>query len=123
MAKCDEGYLCEVCGSDVGAMTDSDLYLRYVIGRVDPEVLHTSPERHLRCVPGLAQYIVDEKFPPVACEGAFDKRQLDPEFVRGEEDLVTRGWRRLRELAHADLPIKDYPLEEVRAAMRERYGD
>ncbi|TWT36206.1 hypothetical protein KOR34_11070 [Posidoniimonas corsicana] len=123
MAKCDEGYLCEVCGQDVGAMVDSDLYLRYVIGRVDPEVLHTSPERHLRCVPSLSQYIVDEKFKPIVCEGVFDKRQLDPAFVAAEEGLVTRGWRRLRELAHQDLPIKDYPLEEVRRAMRERYGD
>ena len=49
MAKCDEGYLCEVCGDDVGAMTDSDLYLRYVIGMLDPEVLHTTRERHQRC--------------------------------------------------------------------------
>ncbi|MEN1679164.1 MAG: hypothetical protein AAGJ46_06195 [Planctomycetota bacterium] len=123
MAKCDEGYLCQVCGEDVGSMVDSDLYLRYVIGRVDPEVLHTSPERHLRCNPALAQYIVDEKFKPVACEGAFDKRSLDAEFVAGEESLVTRGWRRLRELAGTELPIKDYPLPEVAQAMRARFGD
>ena len=51
MAKCDEGYPCEVCGEDVEDITDSDLYLRYVIGLVDPETLHTSPERHLRCNP------------------------------------------------------------------------
>lgn len=123
MAKCDEGYLCEVCGQDVGSMVDSDLYLRYVIGRVDPEVLHTSPERHLRCNPALAQYVVDEKFAPIACEGAFDKRHLDMEFVSAEEALVTRGWRRLRELAGSELPIKDYPLEEVRGEMQQKYGD
>jgi len=23
MARCDEGYLCEVCGEDVGSITDS----------------------------------------------------------------------------------------------------
>lgn len=123
MAKCDEGYLCEVCGQDVGNMVDSDLYLRYVIGRLDPEVLHTFPERHLRCNPALAQYIVDEKFKPVTCEGPFDKRGLDTAYVAEQESLVTRGWHRLRELTGSDLPIKDYPLEEVNKAMQSRYGD
>ena len=123
MAKCDEGYLCEVCGEDVGSMVDSDLYLRYVIGRLDPEVLHTSAERHLRCNPALAQYVVDEKFKPILCEGAFDKRSLDAEHVAAEEKLVTRGWRRLRELASLDLPIKDYPLPEVIDRMRNKFGD
>ncbi len=122
MAKCDEGYLCEVCGEDVGNMIDSDLYLRYVIGRLDPEVLHTSPERHLRCNPALAQYIIDDKFSPIVCEGPFDKRSLDPGFVSDQQSLVTRGWRRLRELAGSDLPIKDYPLPEVQQEMRRRYG-
>ena len=42
MAKCEEGYLCDVCGGDVAEITDSDLYLRYVIGEVDPETLHTT---------------------------------------------------------------------------------
>lgn len=123
MAKCDEGYLCEVCGEDVGSMVDSDLYLRYVIGRVDPEVLHTLPERHLRCCPALSQYIVDEKFKPVVCDGAFDKRTLDEAFVRDEQSLVTRGWHRLRELAGSDLAIKDYPLPEVIESMRREFGD
>ena len=114
MAKCDEGYLCEVCGEDVGSITDSDLYLRYVIGTLDPEVLHTTPERHLRCNPSLAQYVVDERFEPVVVEGPFDKRTLDPTYVREREDLVTRGWRRLRELAKDhEGPITDYPLPEV----------
>ena len=113
MAKCDEGYLCEVCGEDVGAVTDSDLYLRYVIGQLDPEVLHTTPERHLRCHPSLAQYIVDERFETVICEGPFDKRTLDPNYVSERETLVTRGWHRLRELAKLDGPITEYPLPEV----------
>ncbi|TWT48763.1 hypothetical protein [Botrimarina hoheduenensis] len=123
MANCDEGYLCEVCGDDVGAITDSDLYLRYVIGLLDPEVLHTTRERHLRCNPALAQYVVDERFAAVVCEGAFDKRTLDPAFVREREALVTRGWCRLRELAKAqELPITEYPLPEVVERMRREAG-
>ena len=114
MAKCEEGYLCSVCGSDVEEITESDLYLRFVIGLLDPETLHTSRERHIRCNPVLAQFIVDDTFAPVAVEGDFDKRQLDPAYVRQQETLVTRGYRRLREVSHLDLPIIDYPLVEVR---------
>ena len=44
MAKCDEGYRCEVCGVDVEAITESDLYLRYVLGEV-PLELTSSPPR------------------------------------------------------------------------------
>ncbi|QDU74022.1 hypothetical protein Pan97_10230 [Bremerella volcania] len=114
MAKCDEGYLCDVCGQPVERLFESDLYLRYVIGMLDPEVLHTTPERHTRCNPALAQFIVHEKFTPVECPGDFDKRNLDPEFVRQREQLVSRGYDRLRELARLDLPIVDYPLPEFR---------
>ena len=117
MAKCEEGYLCEVCGRDVENITDSDLYLRYVIGLVDPEVLHTSRERHIRCNPSLAQFIVAEGFEPVTVEGPFDKRQLDPAYVRQRETLVTRGWRRLKELVNTP-KIIDYPLPEVRARLQ-----
>ena len=117
MAKCEEGYLCEVCGEDVAEITESDLYLRYVIGLLDPEVLHTTRERHIRCNPTLAQFIVDDDFAPVNVEGAFDKRRLDAAYVRQQETLVTRGYRRLQEIAGLDLPILDYPLPEVRAAM------
>lgn len=35
MAKCDEGYLCEVCGQDVAEISQSDLYLRYVVGNLE----------------------------------------------------------------------------------------
>lgn len=122
MAKCDEGYLCEVCGKDVGSLIDSDLYLRYVIGMIDPEVLHTSKERHLRCNPALAQFIVDANFDPVYVEGDFDKRRLDTEFVRQREELVTRGWRRLRQLPSLDVAIIDYPLPEVAERIRSRAG-
>jgi len=116
MAKCEEGYLCDVCGGDVAEITDSDLYLRYVIGEVDPETLHTKRERHIRCNPVLAQFIADDDFEPVVVEGEFDKRRLDPGYVRERQSLVTRGWRRLKEVAGLDLPIVDYPLPEVRAA-------
>jgi hypothetical protein len=115
MAKCEEGYLCDVCGQDVEQLIDSQLYLSYVIGDLDPELLHVSRERHVRCNPILAQFIVDDQFAPVLVEGPFDKRQLDPAYVRQRERLVSRGYRRLRELQGTDLPIIEYPLPEVQA--------
>jgi hypothetical protein len=120
MAKCEEGYLCDVCGGDVAEITESDLYLRYVIGEIDPETLHTRRERHILCNPVIAQFIVDDDFAPVVVEGDFDKRGLDPAYVRERQSLVTRGWRRLKEIAGLDLPIIDYPLPEVRAAQEQR---
>ncbi len=114
MARCEQGYLCEVCGQDVGEITDSDLYLRYVLGEVPPEQLHLQRERHLRCNPALAQYIVADGFTPVCCPGFFAKETLDPDFVAAEEARVTRGWRRLQELPALGLPITEYPLQEVR---------
>jgi hypothetical protein len=120
MAKCDEGYLCDVCGRDVAELIDSDLYLRYVIGLLDPEVLHTTGERHIRCNPTLAQYIVAEDFTPVLVDGPFDKRQLDADYVRERERLVTRGWRRLKEVTGLGIPIIEYPLPEVIGAIKNR---
>ncbi len=120
MAKCEEGYLCDVCGGDVEELTESDLYLRYVIGMVDPETLHTTRERHIRCNPVLAQFIVDERFEPAVVEGPFDKRTLDPASVRERERLVTRGWQRLQELAGQEISIIEYPLPEVRAKMERK---
>ncbi len=120
MAKCDEGYLCEVCGKDVAELSDSDLYLRYIVGMLDPEVLHTTLERHIRCNPTLAQYIVADDFETVVVDGPFDKRMLDPQFVRQQERLLTRGWKRLKEVAGQDLKIIDYPLPEVNEAIQRR---
>jgi hypothetical protein len=120
MAKCDEGYLCDVCGQDVAALTDSDLYLRYIVGMLDPEVLHTTPERHIRCNPELAQYIVADDFESVFRDGPFDKRHLDPAFVRQQEELLTRGWRRLNEVFALGIPIIEYPLPGVLAKIRQR---
>jgi hypothetical protein len=110
MAKCDEGYRCEVCGRDVEAVTDSDLYLRFVLGEVPLEMLHRLPERHLRCNPALAQYIADPAFAPVCCEGPFAKSEMDPEFVYAEEKRVTRGYRRLLAIPTLGLSVPEYPL-------------
>lgn len=118
MARCEEGYLCDVCGGDVESMVESDLYLRFVIGMVDPEILHTTPERHIRCNPALAQFIVHGDFPPVVVDGNLGKQSLDSTFVAEREALVTRGWRRLHELTTLNLPITDYPLPEVVARLR-----
>jgi hypothetical protein len=120
MAKCDEGYLCDVCGQDVAELTDSDLYLRYIIGMLDPEVLHTTAEQHIRCNPTLAQYIVAENFDAIEVDGPFDKRQLDPAFVNEREQLVTRGWQRLNEVARLGIPIIEYPLPEVIERIKSR---
>ena len=46
-------------------------------------------------------------------EGPFDKRQLDSQDVIRREDLVTRGWQRLQEVAVEGLAIDDYRLEDV----------
>ena len=114
MAVCEEGYLCEVCGRDVADIRESDLYLRYVLGEVDPETLHVRPERHIGCNPTLAQFIVADGFAPVVVAGPFGKAGLDPEFVREEEARVTRGYLRLREIfATEGLPLTEYPLPGV----------
>jgi hypothetical protein len=110
MAKCDEGYRCEVCGQDVAEIIDSDLYLRYVLGEVPLELLHRLPERHVRCNPALAQFVIAAEFQPVICPGPFGKDQLDPEFVREEENRVTRGWRRLQAIPTLGLSVPEYPL-------------
>lgn len=115
MAKCDEGYRCEVCGEDVTSIVESDLYLRFVIGQLDPEVLHTQPERHLRCNPVLAQFIEDDRFEPVGVEGDLSKSRLDAAYVTGQVALVTRGYQRLHEIAstEGDRDVTEYPLPEA----------
>ncbi len=121
--QCDEGYMCDVCGQDVANIWESDLYLRYVIGQIDPETLHTTRERHIRCNPTLAQFIVDPDFEPVLCAGDFDKQSLDGAFVRQREELVTRGWRRLKEVVSQEsLSLLEYPLQEAREKLRRAAG-
>ncbi len=123
MAKCDEGYFCGVCGKDVANITQSDLYLRYVIGLVDPEILHTMPERHITCNPSLAQFIVAEEFEPIQADGEWSKSNLDPDYVQKREELVTRGWHRLQELRGMDgVSILDFPLPEAVEVLKSRAG-
>jgi hypothetical protein len=110
MAKCDEGYRCEVCGRDVESIIESDLYLRYILGEVPLDRLHRLPERHICCNPELAQYIVDQAFPAVRCEGPFAAEMLDSSFVRAEQQRVTRAWRRLRTIPVLGLTVPEYPL-------------
>jgi hypothetical protein len=108
--KCDEGYVCEVCGRDVEAVVDSDLYLRYVLGEVPLDRLHLQRERHIRCNPAVAQYIVDERFPLLVHDGPFGKANFDPQFVACEEERVTSAWRRLQDIPTLGIPITEYPL-------------
>lgn len=112
MAKCDEGYLCQVCGEEVKRLIDSSLYLQYVIGWIPSTDLQKHPEIHLRCNPNLAQFIdAPEHFAPMTAEGPFDRRQLDPKFAAERTDLVTRGYLRLRHLQRdRSLPIDGYPV-------------
>jgi hypothetical protein len=110
MGQCDEGYLCAECGQEVEKITESELYLAYILGEVGVDELLHRPDRHLRCAVERAQYIIDPAFEPVKCEGFFDKRTLDPAFVIGEELRVTRAWRRLQEVVAQGIPIGEYPL-------------
>ncbi|MBB3207999.1 hypothetical protein FHS27_003826 [Rhodopirellula rubra] len=114
MAKCDQGYLCEVCGDEVTSIVESDLYLRYVLGQLDAEKLHVSPERHLRCNPVLAQYIEDERFEMIFIDSEFDRRQLDAKYVAEQTTRVSRAYRRLREIAESETPISllEYPIKD-----------
>ena len=111
--RCDTGYMCDVCGEDVEAIIDSDLYLRYIMGEVSPLDLPKQRERHIRCNPAVAQYIVDPAFAAAVCESMFAKAYLDAEFVQAQEAIVTRAWRRLQEIPTLGLTIPEYPLPEV----------
>lgn len=113
MARCEQGYLCDICAAEVENITDSDLYLRYVLGEVKPEQLHLLRERHIRCNPALAQYIADPGFEPIRCEGPFARELLDAGYAAEQEARVTRAWRRLQELPRLRLTILEYPLPEV----------
>ncbi len=109
MAKCDKGYLCKVCSLPVDLITDSDLYLRYILHEVKPEVLHLEPDCHIRCNPERAQYILDLNFESVTIEGPFSKSFLDTVFVSEEEQRVTNAWKKLAHLVALGIPIIDYP--------------
>ena len=100
------------------AITDSDLYLRYIMGEVPPLALPKMRERHILCNAATAQFIIDPAFGPVKCEGAFAKETLDPGYVSEEEVRVSGAWRRLQEIPTLGIPILDYPLPEVRERWR-----
>ena len=111
MANCDEGYNCDRCGEYVKNVQVSELYLRYVLGVVPIEELPREPERHIRCAPEFAQFIVDPGFEPVVCEDpALDKRNLPAEVRERQEQLFTRAWRRLQEVVDSGLTVEEYPL-------------
>jgi hypothetical protein len=110
MAGCDEGYICEVCGEAVDEIVDSDLYLRFILGLVPFATLTQTPERHIRCNPVQAQFIVADGFDPVIVEGPFDKRELDAEDVARQNQQVTLAWQRLQEVSGSGLPVEEYPI-------------
>jgi hypothetical protein len=116
MARCDQGYLCDVCGDEVENIRESDLYLRFVIGEIVAKSLLAAPERHLRCNPVTAQFIDHPDFEPVVVEGDFDRRLFDADYSRQRAELVTRGWLRLQELFEQaqTVPLPEYPLPEFR---------
>lgn len=118
MAPCDQGYLCDVCGLEVASIRDSDLYLRFVTGQIPARELLTAQERHLRCNPVTAQFIDDPDFEPVLAVGPFSRLELDEQYVDEQTELITRGWKRLQELAGATElpPIAAYPLPEFQRA-------
>lgn len=122
MARCEEGYLCQVCGRDVEHLYESELYLRFVIGELDPELLHTTPEKHIRCVPVLAQFIEHPNFESIRVEGPFGCQELDAEYVAVRRDLVSRGYVRLREIdaSQGDRDVTAYPLSDAIALYRQK---
>ncbi len=112
MAKCDQGYLCEVCGEPVKNIIESSLYLRYVLGEVEIHQLFSAPERHLKCDPDLARFIVHEKFESPDITQQEDEIDIDKKEQMEKQKRVTAGWIRLREVVQLGIPITEYPLPE-----------
>ncbi|MCA9057434.1 MAG: hypothetical protein KDA96_09635 [Planctomycetaceae bacterium] len=114
MARCEQGYLCDVCGDEVEEISESSLYLRFVTGQLSSRQLLSTPDRHLRCDPVTSQFICCAEFEPVFVEGDFDRRLFPPEQTQDQIQLLTRGWQRLQELAAASPrpPLAEYPLPE-----------
>ena len=61
----------------------------------------------------LAQFIVDDDFAPVVVEDDFSKCHMDEASRRHEEELVTRGWRRLQDVRQLGLSVPEYPLPDI----------
>jgi len=122
MAKCDQGYLCRICNQEVEKLSESELYLRFVIGEIDPETLHLSSECHLDCNAVLAQFIDDHRYAGQSqVPEGFRIDDLDPQYVTQRKQLVTRGYQRLLEIQanrKAFSQVQDYPLEEFKRRWR-----
>ncbi len=115
MKACEAGYFCRVCGEYVEDITESELYLRFVMGELAPELLRSGEEAHISCSTALAQYIADPAFPQVMeFQPDLDRRRKDPARVAARQDLVTRAWRRLQTLPGSGLKLAEYPLDDVR---------
>jgi len=110
MAKCDQGYLCELCGEPVKNIIESSLYLRYVLGEVAVHELFAAPERHLKCDRDLACFIVHEKFECPDFSNDQGDDCLNEQEQKQKESRITAGWLRLREVVQLGIPITEYPL-------------
>jgi hypothetical protein len=114
MARCDQGYLCRVCGLEVEELTDSELYLRYVIHEIDSQTLIHLRDCHLTCNPVLAQFIDDPRLSfDLSVPESLDQRSLDQAFVMERRLRLSEGYRRLWEIRdhRRRFPhIQDYPL-------------
>jgi len=106
VAKCDQGYNCEICGEPVKNIIESSLYLRYVLGEVQLHELFGAPERHLHCDHELSRYIRHEKY-----THSTGVEPPDPEAESERIERVTRGYERLREVVSQGIPITEYPLK------------
>ena len=113
MARCEQGYLCEVCGDEVEDITESDLYLRYVIGEIDARSLLSAPERHIRCNPVQAQFIVADEFEPVVVEGPFAKGEPRPGGRPPPGGADHARLATLQEIKQLGIPVSEYPLPDV----------
>ena len=91
MAVCEQGYLCTVCGERRRGDHRLGPLSSLCAGRGRWDNLNRAPEKHIRCDPVLAQFIVSDQFPPVNVDGVFSKAGLDPEFVR-PKGTADHGW-------------------------------
>jgi hypothetical protein len=108
VARCDEGYLCNVCGLPADTLPESLLYLRYILGEVTVEVLGQAQETHIRCCPAIAQYIVHPAFEPVVCTDVFARQHFPLDFQTSEETRITAAWATLYEAGEKGFSLLSY---------------
>ena len=121
MAKCEEGYLCEVCGQDVAEITESDLYLRYVIGlRRSRGAAHhaasgtSAATRRWRSSSSMTISRRSRSKAPSTSGCSIRPTSASRRRSSPAASAASRSSPRL------DLPILDYPLPEVRAEMEKQ---